>query len=163
MFPDCAITKSFKQKANKVRHAIWNRTLLSKDQMLKELMALLFTFQFGKTATSQIKKHSYATCNSNDLGRIVTAYIEILFLGKYRAEDLLRHLHEMLGMLKPICFQCTLPLPSENIRKPYSFWMFSGVRERVHWEQAGKCKEAVNFKPLYGWAQCQFIIQALSM
>ena len=36
---------------------------------------------------------------------------------------------------KPICSQCTLSLPTENIRKPYSFLMFSGGRERVHWEQ----------------------------
>ena len=26
-------------------------------------------------------------------------------------------------------------LPLENIRKPYGFLMFSGVRERVHWER----------------------------
>ena len=36
---------------------------------------------------------------------------------------------------KPICSQCTLSLPPQNIRKPYSFLMFSGGRERVHWEQ----------------------------
>ena len=27
--------------------------------------------------------------------------------------------------------------PSENIRKPYGFLMFSGGRERVHWERMG--------------------------
>ena len=27
--------------------------------------------------------------------------------------------------------------PPENIRKSYGFSMFSGVRERVHWEQMG--------------------------
>ena len=30
----------------------------------------------------------------------------------------------------PICSQCTLFLALENIRKPYGFLMFSGVRER---------------------------------
>ena len=34
-------------------------------------------------------------------------------------------------------FQCILFLPSENIRKPYGFLMFSGSRERVHWEWMG--------------------------
>ena len=33
-----------------------------------------------------------------------------------------------------ICSQCTVSLPPENIRKPYGFLMFSGGRERVHWE-----------------------------
>ena len=28
-------------------------------------------------------------------------------------------------------------LPSENIRKPNGFLMFSGGRERAHWEQMG--------------------------
>ena len=70
--------------------------------MFKELMALLFKFQFDKTVTSQIKKHdSYATYNSNHLGRIVTAYIRILFFGNYTVEDLLHHPHEMLGTLNP--------------------------------------------------------------
>ena len=32
--------------------------------------------------------------------------------------------------------------PPENIRKPYCFLMFSGGRERVHWEQTGK-KESI--------------------
>ena len=27
------------------------------------------------------------------------------------------------------------PPPPENIRKPYDFLMFSGGRERVHWER----------------------------
>ena len=36
---------------------------------------------------------------------------------------------------KPICSQCTLSLPPENIRKPYGFLMFSGGTEKVHWEQ----------------------------
>ena len=40
--------------------------------------------------------------------------------------------------LQPICFQCTLFLPPENIRKPYGFLMFSGGREKVHWEQMGE-------------------------
>ena len=31
--------------------------------------------------------------------------------------------------------QKTVRLPPENIRKPYGFLMFSGVRERVHWER----------------------------
>ena len=34
-------------------------------------------------------------------------------------------------ILQPICFQCTLFLPQENIRKPCSFLMLSGGRERV--------------------------------
>ena len=38
----------------------------------------------------------------------------------------------------PICSQCTFSLPPENIRKPYIFLMFSGDRERVHWEQMGQ-------------------------
>ena len=38
---------------------------------------------------------------------------------------------------KSICSQCTLSLPPENIRKPYSFQMFSGDRERVHWKKIG--------------------------
>ena len=33
--------------------------------------------------------------------------------------------------------QYTLSLPPENIRKPYSFLMFSGSRERVHWKRIG--------------------------
>ena len=31
--------------------------------------------------------------------------------------------------------QYTISLPSENIRKPYGFLMFSEVREKVHWER----------------------------
>ena len=38
-------------------------------------------------------------------------------------------------LLTYLCPQCTLPLPSENIRKPYGFLTFCGGRERVHWEQ----------------------------
>ena len=38
---------------------------------------------------------------------------------------------------KPIRFQCTLSLPPENIRKSYDFLMFSGGKERVHWEEIG--------------------------
>ena len=34
-------------------------------------------------------------------------------------------------------FPMTLSLPTENIRKPDGFLMFSGGRERVHWEQMG--------------------------
>ena len=37
---------------------------------------------------------------------------------------------------KPICSQCTLSLPTENIKKT-GFLMVSGGRERVHWEQMG--------------------------
>ena len=33
--------------------------------------------------------------------------------------------------------QCTLSLPPKNIRKSNGFLMFSGGRERVHWEQMG--------------------------
>ena len=35
-------------------------------------------------------------------------------------------------ILQPICFQCTLFLPQENIRKPCGFLMLSGGIERVH-------------------------------
>ena len=38
---------------------------------------------------------------------------------------------------QPILSQCTLSLPPENIRKPYGFLVFSGGRERVHWERMG--------------------------
>ena len=38
---------------------------------------------------------------------------------------------------QPVRSQCTLSLPSENIRKLKGFLMFSGDRERVHWEQMG--------------------------
>ena len=38
---------------------------------------------------------------------------------------------------EPVHSQCTLSLPPENIRKPQGFLMFSGDRERVHWER--KC------------------------
>ena len=37
----------------------------------------------------------------------------------------------------PIHSQCTLSLPPENIRKPCGFLMFSGGREKVHWERMG--------------------------
>ena len=37
----------------------------------------------------------------------------------------------------PISSQCTLSLPPENIKKPYGFLIFSGARERVHWEKLG--------------------------
>ena len=40
------------------------------------------------------------------------------------------HLQEGL----PIRSQCTLSPPPENIREPFSFLMFLGGRERVHWE-----------------------------
>ena len=40
--------------------------------------------------------------------------------------------NELVNSLrKPICFQCTLSLPPENISKPYGFLMFSRGRERV--------------------------------
>ena len=39
--------------------------------------------------------------------------------------------------LWPICSQCTLSVPPENIRKPYGFLMFSGSREGLHWKQMG--------------------------
>ena len=32
-------------------------------------------------------------------------------------------------------YQCALSVPPESIRKPYGFLMFSGGREKVHWEQ----------------------------
>ena len=34
-----------------------------------------------------------------------------------------------------ICFQCTLLLLPENVRKPYDFLMLSRGRERMFWEQ----------------------------
>ena len=34
-----------------------------------------------------------------------------------------------------IRFQCTLSPPPENIRKSYGLMMFSGGKERVHWER----------------------------
>ena len=37
--------------------------------------------------------------------------------------------------IETIFSQCTLSPFLENIRKPYDFLMFSGGRERVHWEQ----------------------------
>ena len=43
----------------------------------------------------------------------------------------LNYLSFILTHLLPI----TLSVPPENIRKPYGFLMFSGGRERVHWEQ----------------------------
>ena len=36
---------------------------------------------------------------------------------------------------EPIRSQCTLSLPSKNIRKLYGFLTFSGGSEKVHWEQ----------------------------
>ena len=33
--------------------------------------------------------------------------------------------------------QCTLSLPPENFRKSYGFMVFSGGKERVHWERMG--------------------------
>ena len=42
------------------------------------------------------------------------------------------------GGALPIHSQYTLSLPPENIRKPYGFLMFLGVRERVHWERMGQ-------------------------
>ena len=38
---------------------------------------------------------------------------------------------------KPIRSQCTRSLLPENLTKPYGFLMFSGRRERVHWERMG--------------------------
>lgn len=38
----------------------------------------------------------------------------------------------------PICSECNLSLTNENIRKPYGFPMFSGARERVHWQRRGQ-------------------------
>ena len=35
----------------------------------------------------------------------------------------------------PICSQCTISLPPGNISKLYGFLVFSGVRQRVQWEQ----------------------------
>ena len=47
-----------------------------------------------------------------------------------------------LGMnINLIRSQCILSLPPESIRKPHGFLMFSGVRERVHWERMGSCKD----------------------
>ena len=39
---------------------------------------------------------------------------------------------------QPIRSQYTFSLPSENIRKPYRFLMFSEGRKRVHCEQMGE-------------------------
>ena len=38
---------------------------------------------------------------------------------------------------KLIRSQCILSLTSENNKRPYGFLMFSGGRERVHWERMG--------------------------
>ena len=43
----------------------------------------------------------------------------------------------MYCYFQPICCQCTLSLPPENIKKLYGFMMFPEGRERVHWEQMG--------------------------
>ena len=40
-------------------------------------------------------------------------------------------------LMLPIPSQSTLFLPPENIRKPYSFLMFSWCWERVHWKRMG--------------------------
>ena len=40
-------------------------------------------------------------------------------------------------LFQPICFQCTLSLPPENIKTPYTFLVYPGSRERAHWEQIG--------------------------
>ena len=48
------------------------------------------------------------------------------------------HLRIYCLLLKPICSQCTLSLPPVNIRKLQGFPVFSGCRERVHWEQMGQ-------------------------
>ena len=39
--------------------------------------------------------------------------------------------------------QCTLSAPFENIRKSYGFLMFSGSRERVHWEQMSQLTDHI--------------------
>ena len=39
--------------------------------------------------------------------------------------------------------QCTLSLPTENIKKPYSFLMVSGGRERVCWVWLFKCSKTI--------------------
>ena len=36
---------------------------------------------------------------------------------------------------QPIRCQCTLSMQSDKIRKPYAFLMFSGGRERLHWDR----------------------------
>ena len=35
---------------------------------------------------------------------------------------------------EPICSQCILSLPTDHMRKPYGFLVFSVGRETVHWE-----------------------------
>ena len=43
-------------------------------------------------------------------------------------------------------FQCTLSLPPENIRKSCGFLLFSGDREKVHWEEMD---ELIYSQPLF--------------
>ena len=79
-------------------------------------------------------------CFLNISNFIATAYVKV----PWRVECLNLSLVIIL-VHKPIFYQSALSLPPENIRKPYGFLMFSGIRERAHWGQMGyvlavKCK-----------------------
>ena len=59
---------------------------------------------------------------------------ELQLLAKGQEENRLFHLNLSKSLNRS---QGTLPLPPRNIRKQYSFVMFSGGRERVRWKKMG--------------------------
>ena len=62
-------------------------------------------------------------------------YVNVHQQTTYFLQTLTYFSHSM--QYSPICFQCTLSLLPENIRKPYDFLMFSRGNEKVHWVQMG--------------------------
>ena len=50
---------------------------------------------------------------------------------------MLNHSSQYSVKVNPFVLNAPFLYPPENIRKPYGFLMFSGGRERLHWEQMG--------------------------
>ncbi len=100
MFPSCREIKSYQQKSNKVRYTIqFGIAPYIKELILTELRGLPFTFKFDESTSSQTKKQydGYATYDSPHFGRIITTYLGTLFVGKCTADDLLKHMKELMG------------------------------------------------------------------
>ena len=97
MFPDSAIAKSYKQGETKVKYCLqYGIAPHLKDLIVKDLANSPFTFKFGETTTSQVKKqyHAHVQFWSEKENRVIIAYCGSLFVGHCTAEDLVSHFSE---------------------------------------------------------------------
>ena len=91
MFPDSKIAEAYQQGETKIKYVIqFGIAPYIKNELLNDFKNQPFTFKFGETTTSQVKKQydGYVQFWSNTTNQIVNRYCGSVFVGQCRSEQL---------------------------------------------------------------------------